>query len=90
MYFTFRALLSTLIFGGFGFLITLIFLLLNNYISYSLTHQNNPENLSFFGMLIYVFKNMLTHEDFMLCFYGLVFMMFVGLLKNFERRTRIY
>lgn len=90
MYFTFRALLTTLIFGVFGYLVTLIFLIINKYLGYALTHQSNSDNLSFIGILVYIFNNTLTHEDFMLCVYGLIFMVFVGVLKNFERRTRIY
>lgn len=90
MYFTFRALLTTLIFGVFGFLVTLIFLIMNKYLAYSLTHQSNPDSLSFIGTLVYIFNNTLTSEDFMLCVYGFIFMIFVGVLKNFERRTRIY
>jgi hypothetical protein len=90
MYFTFRAFFTTVIFGVFGYLITLVFLVFNKYIGHALTHQSNPDNLSFLGTLVYIFNNTLTNEDFMLCIYGLMFMAFVGVLKNFERRTRIY
>ncbi len=90
MNFTFRALISSLIFGVFGYLVTLIFVLFNKYIGHALTHQSNPDNLSFLRTLVFIFNNTLTHEDFMLCAYGFIFMIFVGVLKNFERRTRIY
>lgn len=91
MNFFFRALFSISTYGIIGYLLTLSFLLFNKYISYSLTHQyNSGENMSFTATLIYIFNNSFTHKDFLFCLYGLVFMLFVGVLRNFQRRTSIY
>lgn len=90
MYLYFKALFSSLIYGIIGFLITLTFILLNESISYSITHQNNSEQLSFTGIFFYLFKNTLTGKEIMLCVYGAVFMLFVGLLKNYEKNTRVF
>lgn len=91
MNFILRAFFRVFVYGIVGYLILLSIVVFNKYISYSLTHQyNSSENMNFIGTLVYIFTNRLTHDDFMFCFYGLVFMIFVGMLKNFERRTRIY
>ncbi|MCB0750770.1 MAG: hypothetical protein KDC52_04800 [Ignavibacteriae bacterium] len=91
MNFILKALFSISTYGIIGYLLTLSFLLFNKYISYSLTHQySNYESMSFTATLIYIFNNTLTHQDFLFCLYGLVFMLFVGVLRNFQRRTSIY
>ena len=73
-----------------GYLLLLSFLVFNKYINFSLTHQYNDKEMNFIETVVYITKNRLTHDDFMLCLYGLVFMLFVGLLRNFEKRTRTY
>ncbi len=91
MSFIFRSFFSLLRYAIGGYILLLSFLVFNKYINFSLTHQfNDNKNMNFIETIIFITKNRLTHNDFIFCLYGLVFMLFVGLLRNFEKRTRTY
>jgi hypothetical protein len=86
-----KSVFSVLRYSFAGYFLLLVFMVFNKYISFSLTHQyDNPETKNFAQTIFYIVTNKLSVDDFVFCLYGLVFMLFVGLLRNFERRTRIY
>ncbi len=86
-----KSLLKIFSFGVVGYILSLFLIVFNKYIHHSLTHQfSNSENNSFIGIIIYITTERLTSEDFLFCLYGLIFMLVVGFLRNFERRTRAY
>jgi len=90
MSFILRSFFSLVRYAVGGYLLLLSFLVFNKYINFSLTHQYSDKNMNFIETIAFITMNRLTHNDFILCLYGLVFMLFVGFLRNFEKRTRTY
>lgn len=91
MHFIIRALFSITVYGIVGYILSMLLVIFNKYIGFNIIRQSqSSEQLSFFDMLTYIFSNLLTYEDFLFCFYGLVFMFFVGVLRNFEKITSTY
>lgn len=90
MTFILKILLSSSFYGVLGYIVSLMLVVFNKYVSYILSSQvQHSDNLNFIGIILYLINNRLTENDFIFSVFGFVFFFFLGLLRGFQKE-RVY